>query len=68
MNTTNRSPRRREPTAAELVKARKAEAARLIAKLQAKIAAVPDDTKNYGFAGDLGFYVEQLAIMVDELG
>lgn len=46
---------------------RKAEAARLVAKLQGMIASVPADG-SWGQAGDLGHYIEQLQELVGERG
>lgn len=53
--------------AAKAIQERKAEAKRLIAKLQAQLNAIPD-AGNWANAGDAGHIVEQLQYLTHERG
>jgi hypothetical protein len=61
------SAKPKQQNAPECIAARKAEIAQLIEKLQVKVAATPDNGQ-WGHAGDLGYYIEQLKNALGENG
>lgn len=50
-----------KPSPSNAMAVKKAEIARLIAKLQEQVAAMPTDAAKWGNVGDAGYVVEQLA-------
>lgn len=65
MNNASRTAVKKSALSAkETIAARKANLAAMIVKLQARIAAVPDDG-NWANAGDLGWFEETLGDIVN---